>query len=139
MVNNLHLKIITPKKVVLDDEINAVSIPTFRGEITVLPHHTHLFALLVEGVIKIIKENKEDYLAIGGGYMETDGKELHILVSRAYNQTEIDHELIQKSIEDAKKILHGSKDRNERLQASAMLRRSLIDIKLLKRRKARPV
>lgn len=139
MASTLHLKIITPKKIVLDEEINAVSIPTFRGEITVLPHHTHLFALLVEGVIKIIKGNKEDYLAIGGGYMETDGKELHILVSRAYNQNEIDHELIQKSIEEAKKILSGSKDRNERLQASAMLRRSLIDIKLLKKRKARPL
>ena len=139
MANTIHLKIITPKKVVLDDEINAVSIPTFRGEITVLPHHTHLFALLVEGVIKIIKENKEDYLAIGGGYMETDGKELHILVSRAYNQNEIDHELIQKSIEEAKKILSGSKDRNERLLASSMLRRSLIDMKLLKKRKVRPI
>lgn len=136
MISTLHLKIITPKKTVLDDEISAVSIPTFRGEITVLPHHTHLFALLVEGVIKIKKENKEDYLAIGGGYMETDGRELHILVSRAYNQNEIDQELIQKSIEDAKKILTVSKDRNERLQASAMLHRSLIDIKLLKKRKA---
>lgn len=138
-MNTLKLKIITPKKIVLDEEINAVTIPTFRGEITVLPHHTHLFALLVEGVIKIIKENKEDYLAIGGGYMETDGKELHILVSRAYNQTEIDQELIHKSVEDAKKILLGSKDRNERLQASAMLRRSLIDMKLLKKRRSRPL
>lgn len=138
-MNTLHLKIITPKKIVLDEEASAVSIPTFKGEITVLPHHTHLFALLVEGVIKIKRENKEDYLAIGGGYLETDGDELHILVTRAYNQSEIDQALIQKSIEDAKKILAGSKNSNERLQASAMLRRSLIDIKLLKKRKSRPL
>ncbi len=135
-MDTIHLKIITPKKVVLDEEVKTVSIPTFRGEITVLPHHTHLFALLVEGVIKIRKEAVEDYLAIGGGYMETDGRELHVLVSRAYGQSEIDQELIQKSIESAKKILSQSKDRNERIQATAMLRRSLIDMKLIKKRKA---
>ncbi len=139
-MDTIFFKIITPKKVVLDEEVESVSIPTFRGEITVLPHHTHLFALLVEGVIKIKKQATEDYLAIGGGYMETNGRELHVLVSRAYGQNEIDQELIQKSIESAKKILSQSKDRNERIQATAMLRRSLIDMKLIKKRKApRPI
>ncbi len=139
-MDTIRLKIITPKKVVFDEDVIGVSIPTFRGEITVLPHHTYLFALLVEGVIKIKKKQSEDYLAIGGGYMETDGRELHILVTRAYGQNEIDQELIQKSIENAKKILSQSKDRNERTQASAMLRRSLIDMKLIKKRKApRPI
>ena len=139
MADTIVLKIITPKKIVMEEKVDAVSLPTFRGEITVLPHHTQLFSLLVEGVIKIKKDNKEDYLAIGGGYLETDGEELHILVSRAYNQGEIDQKLIEKSIESAKKILAQSKDLKERSEAMAVMRRAVIDTKLLKKRKPRSI
>lgn len=134
-MDTLNLKIITPHKVALNEEVISVTIPTYGGEITILPHHTNLFSLLVEGVIKIKKTSTEDYLAIGGGYLETDGQEVNILVSKAYGQEEIDQDLINKAIESAKKILSQSKDRKERFEASITLRRSLLDIKLLKKRR----
>lgn len=134
-MDTLNLKIITPHKVALNEEVISVTIPTYRGEITILPHHTNLFSLLVEGVIKIKKASIEDYLAIGGGYLETDGQEVNILVSKAYGQEEIDQDLINKAVESAKKILSQSKDRKERFEASITLRRSLLDIKLLKKRR----
>ena len=84
------------------------------------------------------KEDKEEYLSIGGGYAETDGKELRILVSRAFGQDEINHEMTEQALANAKKILSESKDKKERLEASTLLRRSLIDSKLLKRRKRNP-
>lgn len=135
-METIHLKIITPKKIVLDEEVLLVTIPTFTGEITILPHHTNLFSLLVEGVIKIKRKEGEDYLAIGGGYLETDGRDLHILVAKAYGQDEINRELIEKGMEEAKKILTQSKDRKERAEAVSFLRRSIIDLKLLKKKKA---
>lgn len=138
-MNYLRLKVITPRKIVIDESVNSVTIPTASGEITILPHHTHLFSLLVEGVIKIKKQNDEDYLAIGGGYLETDGKELNILVSRAYGQNEIDEEMISKAAEEAKKILSQAVSEKEKAEAISMMRRATIDSKLLKRRKSRPV
>lgn len=132
---SLHLKIITPQKIVIEQDIESVTVSTFTGEITVLEHHTNLFSLLVEGVVKIKKNGQEDFLAIGGGYLETDGHEVNILVSKAYGQDKIDHELITKSIENAKKILAQSKDRSERIEAASALRRSLIDMKLMKRKR----
>ncbi len=134
-MDTLNLKIITPKQVVLDESVISVTIPTFVGEITVLPHHTNLFSLIVEGVIKIKKKESEDFLAVGGGYLETDGNELHILVSRAYGQDAIDQSLIETAVQNAKKILSQSKDQKERFEATAILRRSLVDIKLLKRKR----
>lgn len=137
-MGTLHLKIVTPRKIVSDEEVLSVTVPTFQGEITVLPRHVNLFSLLVEGIIKIKKKTGEDYLAIGGGYLETDGQELHILVSRAYGQDEINQQLIQKGIDEAKKILAQSKDQKEKTEAAMLLRRSLIDLKLLKKRKKPP-
>jgi len=134
---NLHLKVITPKKVVLEEDVQSVTVPSSEGELTILPYHTNLFSLLKEGIVRIKKDNREDYLAIGGGYAETDGKNLNVLVSRAYGQNEIDEQLTQKAMDEAKKAMAAAKDKNQRAEAISLLRRSVIDMKLLKKRKAR--
>ncbi|OGK19510.1 ATP synthase F1 subunit epsilon [Candidatus Roizmanbacteria bacterium RIFCSPLOWO2_12_FULL_40_12] len=137
-MKTLRLRIITPTQIVRDEEIVSATIDTAAGEITVLPRHTNLFSLLKEGVITIRKEkSQEDHLAIGGGYLETDGEHLNILVSRAYGQNEVDQQLTQKALDQAKKILTTSKDDQERHEANLLLRRSIIDLKLLKKRRQR--
>ena len=138
-MNSLRLKVITPRKIVIDKQVSSVTVPTADGEITILPHHTHLFSLLIEGIVKIKSEANEDDLAIGGGYLETNGKTVTILVSRAYGQDEIDRNLTNKAVEEAKHILSKSTDEKERAQAMTIIRRSVIDSKLMKRRKSRPV
>ena len=134
-MSTIHLKIITPRKIVREEDVSAVTVPTVAGEITILPRHMNLFSLLKEGIVKIKTSNKEDLLGIGGGFVETDGKDLSILVSRAYGQSEIDEKQTQKAIEEAKKILAQTKDKAEISQAEAILRRAVVDMKLIKRRK----
>ena len=138
-MNSLRLKVITPRKVVIDKQVNSVTVPTTDGEITILPHHVHLFSLLIEGIVKIKTTGAEDDLAIGGGYLETNGETVTVLVSRAYGQNEIDKNLTDKAVEEAKHILSKSTDEKERAEAMTVLRRSVIDSRLMKRRKARPV
>lgn len=138
-MNLLNLKVITPRKVVMDKQVDSVTVPTADGEITILPHHVHLFSLLVAGIVKIKKADNEDALAIGGGYLETNGKTVTVLVSRAYGQDEIDRDLTEKAVEQAKHILSKSTDEKERAEAMTIIRRSVIDSKMMKRRKSRPV
>jgi F-type H+-transporting ATPase subunit epsilon len=138
-MNSLRLKVITPRKIVIDKQVNSVAVPTADGEITILPHHVHLFSLLIEGIVKIKTENNEDVLAIGGGYLETNGNTVTVLVSRAYGQNEVDKDLTDKAIEEAKHILSKSTDEKERAEAMTIIRRSVIDSKLMKRRKSRPI
>lgn len=129
----LSLKIITPKKVVLEDEVNSVTAPGLSGELTILPIHVPLFAVLKEGVVTIKKGGDESLFSIGGGYIETDGKTLHLLVSRAFGQNELDERDIEEARKKAERLLSESKDESERQQALQTLRRSLIDMKVLKR------
>lgn len=138
-MNTLQLKVITPRKIVIDKHVSSVTVPTTDGEITILPHHAHLFSLLIEGIVKIKSAENEDDLAIGGGYLETNGKTVTVLVSRAYGQGEIDKNLTDKAVEEAKHILSKSTDEKERAEAMTIIRRSVIDSKLMKRRKSRPV
>ncbi len=135
----LNLKVITPKKVALKDKILSVTVPTIDGQVTILPRHMNLFSLLDEGLIKVKTQKEDEFLAIGGGYLETNGDEVYILVSRAYGQDKINRRSTEKAIEQAEKILKRSKDQREIAEASKILKRSFIDLKLLnikrKRRK----
>lgn len=130
----LHVRVITPRKIVMEKDISSLTVPSADGEITILPRHVHLFSLLTEGIITLRGEG-EEFLAVGGGYVETDGKNVHVLVSRAYGQGEIDARETEKALEEAKKVLAETKDEGKRQEAAAILRRSVIDIKLLKRRR----
>ncbi len=136
----MQLKIATPKKLAVEREIDSITVPGASGEITLLPKHAHLLSLLTNGIITIRSKNDEEYMAIGGGYLETDGKSIHILVSRAYNQEEIDEAATKEAMDRAKKVLQETKDKTEATEAMAALRRSTLDMKLLsKMRRKKPL
>lgn len=120
---------------VVDEEVDEVTVSSSEGEISILPQHTKLVSMLTEGIITIRRAKEEDHLAIGGGYLETDGKSLKILVSRAYRQDEINEEQTKKALEQASKIMSEKKDKGTREEAVATMRRSLIDMKLLRKRR----
>ena len=131
----MKLRIITPKKMVLEEEINSITLPSAEGEITILPNHVNLFSLLKEGIVKIKYDRKEDFLAIGGGYVETNGEYVNLLVSRAYDQDEINQTATERAIKEAEENLKKAKTTEERMQAASLLRRSIVDMKLLKKRR----
>ncbi|MCX7996787.1 MAG: ATP synthase F1 subunit epsilon [Patescibacteria group bacterium] len=136
MATTAQLKVITPAKVVIDTEIVSVTVPSAVGELTIMPRHEHYFTLLEEGIVTIrVPGKEEDLLAIGGGYLETDGKQITILVSRAYGQDEINKTLTERAIEEAKKILENTKDQQERAKALVQLRRAELDLKVTGRRR----
>lgn len=132
-MNKLKLQIITPIKVALTEEIDSITAPSKAGEITILPKHVALFSVLKEGVVMIKKNGEESFLSIGGGYLETDGKEVRLLVSRAYHQDEIDEAEVKKAQEEAEKRAKEAPTEDERQQAMEMVRRSIVDMKVLKR------
>jgi len=131
----LKLIIITPKKIALEKEIDGITVPSSEGEMTILPRHINLFALLDEGVIHYWQKEESEYLAIGGGYVETDGETVRLLVNRAYGQEAINEEQTQKALLDAKERMKSAKTEDVRKEISSLLRRSVVDSKLLKKKR----
>lgn len=130
----IPLKIITPTRIVREEDVASVTAPGQDGELTVLPRHQNALVLLKEGIVTIRKTGAQDeFFAIGGGYLETNGKQISILVSSAFGQEEIDRELVEKAIEQAKKVIAETKDKQEEAAALAQLRRSEISLKLLQK------
>lgn len=136
-MSKLKLIIITPKSIALEKEIDGVTLPSSEGDMTILPRHINLFALLEEGIVHYWNGEDNEYLAIGGGYVETNGETVSLLVSRAYGQSAIDEKQTDIALKDAKERMKSAKTEDARKEVSSMLRRSAIDAKLLKKKRRR--
>ncbi len=128
------LEIITPQRRAFSEQVDAVSVPSQTGTLGVLAHHEPLFCSLVEGEIKITSGTKEFFLAIGGGFMEVIEGKVSILVSRAVHAEELNEAELKRATEDAKKAIANAGKGIELSSAQAMLRRSVLELKVLQRR-----
>lgn len=91
MHKTINFKIVTPEKVIYENDIIQVSIPTSEGEITVLANHIPLIAVLQNGEMRIKDKDGEHVMAIAGGFVEIKAKnEIVILADNAERAGEID-------------------------------------------------
>ena len=136
----IHFEIITPERVVLKDEVDEVTLPTTEGEITVLPHHIPLVTLSRAGMIRLLKNKKEEYLAVSGGYVEVQpGSRLTILADTADRAEELDLKKIEEAHERARALMEEKRLTDDVAYASAAagLERELARLKVARRHHSR--
>ncbi len=133
----LKLEIITPEKIAFSEDIEMVVAPGKMGVFGVLPRHEPLFAQLVEGELKIRKKGEDYYLAIGGGFMEVTREKVTVLVTRAVHAKELNEAEISRAKKEAEEALKRKPTGRELVYAQTLLRQSLIDMQILRRRKHR--
>lgn len=90
MANKLMLKIITPERVVLEQQVDVVKARAIDGELAVLPEHQPLLTALAIDVVSWNDQKEEGFAAVIGGVMEVSRNEVTILSDMAELDTEID-------------------------------------------------
>ena len=87
--NPLQLKIITPDKIVFDDKVDHVVLPTLDGEMGIYANHTPLMTTVKEGTIKIhLMDNRLCNLHFDQGLAEVKDNLLTILIHGNVNLKE---------------------------------------------------
>jgi F-type H+-transporting ATPase subunit epsilon len=138
MSSTVKLEIITLTRPLYNGRIVSVTVPTTEGEITVLPNHIALMTPLKAGEIVVRHEGgKEDYVAISGGFLVVAPKKITILVDSAEMLEELDEKKIQEAKDRAEKLLTDRQFADDRAfaDATAMLEKSIAQMKVLKRKK----
>jgi F-type H+-transporting ATPase subunit epsilon len=131
----LKLTVISPQKKVLEIECDSVTLPTPDGQITVLPKHMAIFSLLTAGevTVKTKKENIE--LAVGGGFVSVGNDTVTLMVEFGVKSDEIDEQKVNEAKKRAEEILKSKADDKGSALAQATLARSLLELKLVKKRR----
>lgn len=122
-----HFKLVTPERVVLQEELDSLSCPTKLGQITVLPHHAPLVAELTPGELIARSGKDEHFIHVAGGFVEVSPEGgVSVLADSAEHFYEIDIKEAEAAKQRAIETLRETKVSDEEfVRAAASLERSL--------------
>jgi F-type H+-transporting ATPase subunit epsilon len=90
MAKTLNLKIITPQKVLLEEEVEAVYSKSVDGEFGILPGHVSYMTPLSIGVTEYIQGDKKEFISTMGGILQVKDNTVTILSDMAELGEQID-------------------------------------------------
>jgi F-type H+-transporting ATPase subunit epsilon len=128
----MRLKIVTPARVVLDEEVEALYAYSVDGEFGVLPKHIPMVTPLSIGVLRFVSKGDARNAAVMGGLFYTDGDSATVLSDNAELASEIDSVRAQHAKERAESRLR-ERDANVDVKRAEMaLARALTRMKALR-------
>ena len=105
MADKIRLRVVTPTRLVLDEEVDEVTAPGELGEFGVLPDHIAFLSTLVPGVLTYKQGARTQTLAVSGGYAEVLDNVMTVLATAAEFPSEIDVARAQRTKEQAEKTI----------------------------------
>ena len=103
MADTITLRIVTPTRLLIDEEVDEVTAPGIMGEFGVLPNHIAFLTLLVPGEMSYKQGGIRHYLAVSGGYAEVLNNVMTVLATAAEFSSEIDTNRARQAREIAEK------------------------------------
>ena len=136
-MSQLHLKIVTPEKLIIDEQVDMVTLTSSEGEVGILPHHTALMAKLLPGELRIKKGGKTEILATGDGFIQVANNILTILTDLAVNEAQIDEKVVEDARKRAESALEQKLSNEEYAETMAILEKSLAQLRIKRRHRVR--
>lgn len=133
----LHLKIVTPEKMILDEEVSQVNVSTEEGEIGILPNHANLMAKLQPGELVIKRNGKVDSMAIGDGFLQVSDNTLTVMTDLATYAADIDERAVEDAKKRAEQALAQTLSDEEYAETMANLEKSLAQLRIKRRHRTR--
>ena len=131
MANKIRFRVVTPSRLLLDEEVDEVTAPGALGEFGVLPNHISFLSLLEPGEMSYKQAAAKHYLAVSGGYAEVLDNVMTVLAPAAEFAAEIDAGRAQRAKERAeKRIAELNFEEKEFDVAEVALRRALVRLQV---------
>ena len=105
MSEKFNLEIISPDQILLNTEVNQVTMPAYEGLMTILKDHISLITFLRPGFIEAEIENKIEKFYVEEGTVEFFNNKLLILTSSTIKLEKLTKEDISKMIDESKVLL----------------------------------
>ena len=136
MADALKLEIVTPAGVVYSEDVEMVTLPSIAGQMGILPRHVPLIAQMVPGEMIVRKEGRETFITAGEGLIEVTPDRVAILTDLAIAADRIDEAKAEEARQRAETRLQEKLSDEELAAVNASLTRSLVQLRVKRRRRA---
>lgn len=135
-MNTIKFEIVTPERVVLQEDIVQITVPTTDGEITVLAGHVPLISSLKPGVLDVRRaDGQNEFISISGGFIEVLKNKIVVLADTAERAHEIDFDRAEEAYKRAEELMKKEKklDRTQFADLTTRIEKELARTKAVKR------
>jgi F-type H+-transporting ATPase subunit epsilon len=105
MAGTFRLRIVTPERELVDQDVDEVIAPGAAGEFGVLPDHIAFLTTLAPGRLIYRSGGQREIVAIFGGYAEVADNVMTVLADGAEPVSEIDAEAARRMAQEAAESL----------------------------------
>ena len=133
MAENIKFEVVTPEKLVVNENAQMVVAPGALGEFGILSGHTPFLSTLKTGIIRYTDEKgKDKYVFVSGGFAEALPDKVTVLVESAEKMEDIDPERAKEAMKRAEERLAAdrAKEKVDIARAKAAIERAVIRIKI---------
>lgn len=125
-----RLQILSPLGEVFNDGADEVTLPTDRGEISILQNHIPLFSKLTDGTVTIKRGGKNTVIAVVGGFLEVKDNLVSILSDYAIKAENIEIAKAQNAKKRAEEFISNKQSTADLIMAEKELQKSLLELKV---------
>jgi F-type H+-transporting ATPase subunit epsilon len=133
MANTLKLEIVTPEGVTYSEDVEMVTLPGSEGEMGIYPNHVPLMTQVAAGEVSARRNGRDEFLAVGEGFVEITGERVAILTDMAIKAENIDESKAEEARRRAESRLAEKINDEEAAMVSASLAHSLAQLKVKRR------
>jgi F-type H+-transporting ATPase subunit epsilon len=134
MAKTLKLEIVTPETTVYSEDVDMVTLQGIEGQMGIMPDHVRLMTQLVPGEMIVRKNGRDDLLAVGEGLVEITGDRVAIVTDMAVRAESIDEAKVEEARQRAAARLREKLSAEEVATINASLARSLVQLRVKRRR-----
>ena len=119
MADTFQLKVATPERLFVDEQVTEAEVPGKEGYLGVLAGHAPLLSMLGAGVLTYQGSGNSGVLAIDGGFVEIFENQVRVLADNAEWAREINTDQARRELDEANEAL---KNAHEAQDSDAALR-----------------
>ena len=135
MAATLKLEIVTPEKTAYSEDVEMVTLPGSEGDLGIYPNHVPLLTTLNPGELRVLKDGKESFLAIGEGFVEITGNSVSVLTDMALEPAVIDEHAAEAAVARAQAAMKEDHGSEEIASIQASLQKALAQLHVKRRRR----
>ena len=115
MAEKVAFELVSPDRLLMSVEADAVAMPGMEGDFGVLPGHAPLISALRAGIISVEGGSEgPEQVYIAGGFAEVAADRLTVLAEEAVPVDDMDSTEIEQRIQEANDELAGAEDGEQR-------------------------
>ena len=130
----LRLDIVTPEQTAYSEDVEMVTLPGTEGEFGVYPNHVPLMTTLRPGELRVTKNGRSEYLAVGEGFVEVRADGVSVLTDMAIHPEKIDEAAAEQAVERARAAMKEDLGAEECATIQASLQKALAQLHVKRRR-----